>query len=48
MLQQSEYSVFLLWLKPLVLDRRRTLYRVYIRKLDGELCIRLSTLYTIT
>ena len=48
MLQQSEYSVFLLWLKPLVLDRKRILYRVYIRELDEEYCTRLSTLYTIT
>ena len=37
-----------LQLKPLVLDRRRTLYRVYIRELDRELCIGLSTLYTNT
>ena len=37
-----------LQLKPLVLDRRRTLYRVYIRELDRELCIGLSTLYINT
>ena len=28
--------------------RERTLYRVYIRELDRELCTRLSTLYTNT
>jgi len=40
------YQVLMLRLKPLVLDRRRTLYRVYTRELDRELCIRWSTLYT--
>jgi len=35
-------------LKPLVLDRRRTLYRVYTRELDKELCTGLFTLYTNT
>jgi len=38
----------MLRLKPLVLDRRRTLYRVYTRELNRELCTRLSTLYTNT
>jgi len=35
---KSRYIASLLRLKPLVLDRRRTLYRVYTRELDGELC----------
>jgi len=38
----------MLQLKPLVLDRRRTLYRVYTRELDRELHTGLSTLYTNT
>ena len=37
---------YLLQLKFLVLDRRRTLYRVYTRELNRELCTGLSTLYT--
>jgi len=35
---KSRYIASLLRLKLLVLDRRRTLYRVYTRELDGELC----------
>jgi len=45
---EKEYRVLMLWLKPLVLDRRRTLYRIYTRELDRELCAGLSTLYTNT
>ena len=37
-----------LQLKPLVLDRRRTLYRVYTRELNREFCTGLSTLYMNT
>jgi len=40
--------VIMLQLRPLVLNRRRTLYRVYTRELNKELSTRLSTLYTTT
>jgi len=36
-----------LQLKPSALDRRRTLYRIYTRELDRELCTELST-YILT
>ena len=35
---KSRYMASLLQLKPLVLDRRRILYRIYTRELNGKLC----------
>ena len=47
-IEQSDIKVQCYDLKTLELVKKETLYKVYTRELDRELCIELFTLYTKT